>query len=215
MDNCYDIMLTDNTMIGVNNMEKIKEILEGLGLESNLKLDEIPNIDLYMDQVIQLFENKFADSKRNDEEKILTKTMINNYAKGKLIFPIKNKKYSKEHLILMSLIYQLKGALSINDIQTTLDGINKRIIKEDIELDSFYNSYLNLSKKNVADFNEDINERVMDVNKEVSIMEDRNAPYLEQVLMISSLVHMSSLYRKVAEKLVDEIVVEKEGKRHK
>jgi hypothetical protein len=215
MDSCYDIMLTDNTMIGVNNMEKIKEILEGLGLESNLKLDEIPNIDLYMDQVIQLFENKFADSKRNDEEKILTKTMINNYAKGKLIFPIKNKKYSKEHLILMSLIYQLKGALSINDIQTTLDGINKRIIKEDIELDSFYNSYLNLSKKNVADFNEDINERVMDVNKEVSKMEDRNAPYLEQVLMISSLVHMSSLYRKVAEKLVDEIVVEKEGKRHK
>jgi hypothetical protein len=196
-------------------MEKINEILEGLGLETNLKLDEIPNIDLYMDQLIQLFESKFADSKRNDEEKILTKTMINNYAKGKLIFPIKNKKYSKEHLILMSLIYQLKGALSINDIQTTLDVINKRIVKEDIEIDSFYNSYLNLSQKNVADFNEDINERVKDVNEEVSKMEDRNSPYLEQVLMISSLVHMSNLYRKVAEKLVDEIVVEKEGKRHK
>jgi hypothetical protein len=196
-------------------MEKISDILESLGLESNLKLDEIPNIDLYMDQVIQLFENKFADSKRNDEEKILTKTMINNYAKGKLIFPIKNKKYSKEHLILMSLIYQLKGALSINDIQTTLDGVNKRIIKEDIELESFYNSYLNLSQKNVADFNEDIHERVKDVKEEVSKMEDRSAPYLEQVLMISSLVHMSNLYRKVAEKLVDEIVVEKEGKRHK
>jgi hypothetical protein len=196
-------------------MEKISEIIEQLGLESNLTVDEIPNIDLYMDQLIQLFENKFADSKRNDEEKILTKTMINNYAKGKLIFPIKNKKYSKEHLILMSLIYQLKGALSINDIQTTLDVINKRIVKEDIEIDSFYNSYLNLSQKNVADFNEDINERVKDVNEEVSKMEDRNSPYLEQVLMISSLVHMSNLYRKVAEKLVDEIVVEKEGKRHK
>ena len=196
-------------------MEKISEIIEQLGLESNLTVDEIPNIDLYMDQLIQLFESKFADSKRNDEEKILTKTMINNYAKGKLIFPIKNKKYSKEHLILMSLIYQLKGALSINDIQTTLDGINKRIVKEDIEIDSFYNSYLSLAQKNVVDFNEDINERVKDVNEEVSKMKDRNSPYLEQVLMISSLVHMSNLYRKVAEKLVDEIVVEKEGKRHK
>lgn len=196
-------------------MEKINNIIDQLGLESNLTIDEIPNIDLYMDQVIQLFENKFADSKRNDEEKVLTKTMINNYAKGKLIFPIKNKKYSKEHLILMSLIYQLKGALSINDIQVTLDGINKRIIKEDIEIESFYNSYLALSQKNVADFNVDINERVKDVNEEVSKMEDRNAPYLEQVLMISSLVHMSNLYRKVAEKLVDEIVVEKEGKRHR
>jgi hypothetical protein len=196
-------------------MEKIKEILEQLGLETNLSLDEIPNIDLYMDQVIQLFENKFADSKRNDEEKVLTKTMINNYAKGKLIFPIKNKKYSKEHLILMSLIYQLKGALSINDIQVTLDELNKRIMKEDIEIDSFYNSYLALSRKNVSNFNVDINERVKDVNEEVAKMEDRNSPYLEQVLMISSLVHMSNLYRKVAEKLVDEIVVEKEGKRHR
>lgn len=196
-------------------MEKIKEILEQLGLETNLSLDEIPNIDLYMDQVIQLFENKFADSKRNDEEKVLTKTMINNYAKGKLIFPIKNKKYSKEHLILISLIYQLKGALSINDIQVTLDGLNKRIMKEDIEIDSFYNSYLALSRKNAADFHEDINERVKNVNEEVAKMEDRNSPYLEQVLMISSLVHMSNLYRKVAEKLVDEIVVDKEGKRHK
>jgi hypothetical protein len=202
-------------MIGVFIMENISEIIEKLGLDSNLTVDEIPNIDLYMDQVIQLFENKFADSKRNDEEKILTKTMINNYAKGKLIFPIKNKKYSKEHLILMSLIYQLKGALSINDIQTTLDGINKRIVKEDIEIDSFYNSYLSLAQKNVADFNEDINERVKDVKEEVSKMEDRNAAYLEQVLMISALVHMSNLYRKVAEKLVDEIVVEKEGKRHR
>lgn len=196
-------------------MEKINEILEQLGLETNLSLDEIPNIDLYMDQVIQLFENKFSDSKRNAEEKVLTKTMINNYAKGKLIFPIKNKKYSKEHLILMSLIYQLKGALSINDIQVTLDGLNKRIIKEDIEIDSFYKSYLALSQKNVADFHVDINERVKDVNEEVAKMEDRNAAYLEQVLMISSLVHMSNLYRKVAEKLVDEIVVEIEGKRHR
>src|SRR3954465_5748826 len=175
-------------------MEKIHEIIEELGLEANLLIDEIPNIDLYMDQVIQLFENKFRDSKRNDEEKVLTKTMINNYAKGKLIFPIKNKKYSKEHLILMSLIYQLKGALSISDIQVTLDGVNKKIIKEDIQLDCFYKSYLALSQKNVVDFNEDIHERVKDVKEEVTKMGDKHSPYLEQVLMISSLVHMSNLY---------------------
>jgi hypothetical protein len=200
---------------GFTMMEKIHEIIEQLGLHTNMTLDEIPNIDLYMDQVIQLFENKFGDSKRNDEEKVLTKTMINNYAKGKLIFPIKNKKYSKGHLLLMSLIYQLKGALSINDIQVTLDGINKRITNEDIELDSFYNSYLTLSHKNAAEFNMDIEDRIKDIKEEVTKMEDKHAPYLEQVLMISSLVHMSNLYRKVAEKLVDEIVIEKEAKRHR
>ncbi|EKY27960.1 hypothetical protein HMPREF0216_01071 [Clostridium celatum DSM 1785] len=60
----------------------INEILNGLILENNIKLDEIPEIDLYMDQVIQLFESKLSAQKRNEDEKILTKTMINNYAKG-------------------------------------------------------------------------------------------------------------------------------------
>ncbi|QIZ06709.1 DUF1836 domain-containing protein [Priestia megaterium] len=196
-------------------MENINQIIEQLGLEASLALDEIPQIDLYMDQVIQLFENKFTETKRNEDDKVLTKTMINNYAKGKLIFPIHNKKYSKEHLILMSLIYQLKGALSINDIKDTLQGINQKIIKEEMELDSFYTSYLNLTRQNVEDFKVDIEERVKDVREEITEDEKGNSPYLEQVLMISSLVHMSNLYRKVAEKLVDDITIEKEAKRHK
>lgn len=192
-------------------MDNIKQLIDQFGLEANLTLDEIPKIDLYMDQVIQLFENKFADSRRNEAEKVLTKTMINNYAKGKLIFPIKNKKYSREHLLLISLIYQLKGALSINDIKSTLDGINKKIVKEDIDLDAFYNSYLNLASKNVENFKSDVNRRVKEVAEEIEV----NSPYLEQVLMIASLVHMSNLYRKVAEKLVDEIIEVKDGKRQK
>ena len=66
----------------------ILEILNSLQLESNIKLDEIPEIDLYMDQVIQLFESKLSNQKRNEDEKILTKTMINNYAKGKLLLSL-------------------------------------------------------------------------------------------------------------------------------
>ncbi|NRD77957.1 DUF1836 domain-containing protein [Bacillus sp. BRMEA1] len=192
-------------------MGKMKQLLEQYGLDAALSLEEIPKIDLYMDQVIQLFENKFADSKRNEEEKVLTKTMINNYAKGKLIFPIHNKKYSREHLILISLIYQLKGALSINDIKTTLDGLNKRILKEDIDLEAFYNSYLNLTGKSTEQFKAEMERREKEVRNEI----ESNSSYLEQVMMISSLVHMSNLYRKIAEKLVDEIIVEKEGKRQK
>jgi len=200
---------------GFFTMKNINQIIDSLGLETSLTLDEIPKIDLYMDQVIQLFENKFNESKRNEDEKVLTKTMINNYAKGKLIFPIQNKKYSKEHLILISLIYQLKGVLSINDIKVTLNGINKKVVNEELDLDSFYSSYLHLTGQNAADFKVDIDERVKDVKKEVSEAQKESSAYLEQVLMISSLVHMSNLYRRVAEKLVDEIVIEKEGKRQK
>ncbi|MFD0828318.1 DUF1836 domain-containing protein [Neobacillus sp. M.A.Huq-85] len=196
-------------------MEKIKHIMEQLGLNTSLTLDEIPKIDLYMDQVIQLFENKFGESKRNEDDKVLTKTMINNYAKGKLIFPIQNKKYSKEHLILISLIYQLKGGLSINDIKVTLNEMNKKIIMGDIDLDSFYSSYLNLIAQNVEDFNRDIEERIKAVKDEVKGLQEDESNYLEEFLMISSLVHMSNLYRRVAEKLVDGIMVEKDEKRHR
>jgi hypothetical protein len=188
-------------------MKNIHEIMEQLGLETTLKLDEIPKIDLYMDQVIQLFENKFGETKRNEDEKVLTKTMINNYAKGKLIFPIKNKKYSREHLILISLIYQLKGALSINDINHLLSGINKQIVKEDIDLDSLYDSYLNLASKNAEVFRANTEERAAEI--------EADSEYLEQVLMISSFVHMSNLYRRAAERLIDNIPIEKEGKKQK
>lgn len=41
----------------------IIEILNNLSLESNIKLEEVPEIDLYMDQVIQLFESKLSNQK--------------------------------------------------------------------------------------------------------------------------------------------------------
>lgn len=186
-------------------MENILELIEGLGLESQITLDEIPQIDLYMDQVIQLFENKYNGSKRNDEEKVLTKTMINNYAKGKLFFPIKNKKYSREHLLLISLIYQLKGALSINDIKDTLSKVNKKVENEDFKIDRLYNSFLHLTELNLIAFKQDIDNKANNVKQEVNELNDSEHEYLEKLLMIATLVNMSNLYRRVAEKLVDEL----------
>lgn len=195
-------------------MEKLDEFIDSLHLDNQLALKDIPEIDLYMDQVIQLFENKFKDSKRNEDEKILTKTMINNYAKSKLFFPIKNKKYSKEHLLLISLIYQLKGALSINDIKDTFQGINKMMIEdESFQLDDFYNSYIELSSQNAEKFKLDIGERVQEVNQEIEKMDTSREDYLHKVLLISSLINVSNLYRRAAERLVDEIIEENDGKK--
>ncbi|MDZ5470458.1 DUF1836 domain-containing protein [Bacillus sp. 31A1R] len=189
-------------------MEKLIEMIEKLELENQLSLEEMPEIDLYMDQVIQLFENKFAASKRNEDEKVLTKTMINNYAKGKLFIPIKNKKYTKEHLILISLIYQLKGALSINDIKVTLEEMNKLVLEGDVDIKNFYQTFLQLSSENVEKFQDDIKIGADHVEEKLANLEG-NSDYLQKMLLITSFVHMSNLYRRVAEKLVDEIIEEK------
>ncbi|GEN55911.1 hypothetical protein GCM10012290_04550 [Halolactibacillus alkaliphilus] len=90
----------------------------------------IPDLDLYMDQVRQLFDKTYTPLKRDENEKILTKTMINNYAKSKLFPPIENKKYKIEHVMLIQMIYQLKGALSLQDIQTVLELITPSILNE-------------------------------------------------------------------------------------
>ncbi|GLB60641.1 DUF1836 domain-containing protein [Cytobacillus sp. NCCP-133] len=180
--------------------------------DSQIQLEDIPQLDLYMDQVIQLFENTYSSAKRNEDEKILTKTMINNYAKGKVFFPVKNKKYSKEHLILIALIYQLKGALSISDIKTSLSVINEQTAHGDFDLEHFYQLYLDLCKINLESFREELQSQSKRVEDEAKGLNETASVKAEKVLLLTSLVHMSNLYRKAAERLVDEIIDESNQK---
>jgi len=184
-------------------MDQINALIDQLDLKQNIRLEDIPSIDLYMDQVIQLFEKTFEPSKRNETDKILTKTMINNYAKGKLFFSVKNKKYSKEHIILISLIFQLKGALSIGDIKLVLDGVNEKVVTEDFKLEPFYQSYLNLIDRNTEFYKENLKDKAKDAKDELAKTEIDTDDYLQKVLLIASLVNMSNIYRKAAESLVD------------
>lgn len=185
----------------------VLEILNNLQLESNIKLDEIPEIDLYMDQVIQLFESKLGQQKRKDDEKILTKTMINNYAKGKLLLPIKNKKYSKEHIILMSLIYNLKGALSINDIKLSLDEIINKPEEENYSLRELYSSFLEDCINDENNFRQDVINKIENINNK---NKELNSEFEKRFLLLCSLVNMSNMYRRMSEKLIDEFFIEQE-----
>ena len=90
----------------INTEDILNSILESISRIDYVKADEIPNIDLYMDQVTTFMNDHMKSSKRYEDDKILTKTMINNYAKNELLPPPLKKKYSKEHV--MVLIYQSK-----------------------------------------------------------------------------------------------------------
>ena len=81
--------------------------------KSDLKTQDIPELDLYMDQIMTLFENNLSDNKRFKDDKLLTKTMINNYSKAGVIKPVKGKKYTKEQIIGMLIIYNLKNTITI------------------------------------------------------------------------------------------------------
>lgn len=190
-------------------MAHAQEIIDRLALGKQIPVEEIPKIDLYIDQVIQLFDSGFSDMKRNPNDKILTKTMINNYAKGKLFYPVTNKKYSRNHVMLISLVYQMKSALSINDVKKVLAGINEKAAQKEIDLSEFYESYLEIQRANDGIFQENLEQQVTKAQSE-SVDFENDQEEIKKVLLIASLVHMSNLYRRAAEKLVDEMKERKE-----
>ncbi len=91
-----------------------------------LHTEDIPDIDLYMDQVTTFMEQKLASMTRDPEnDKILTKTMINNYAKMGLLIPPVKKKYSREHMIYLLMIYYMKNFLTTGDIDKILKPLKE------------------------------------------------------------------------------------------
>jgi hypothetical protein len=143
--------------IDKNNL--LNSILDSMDRIQYIKLEDIPNIDLYMDQVTTFMDSKLKKSTRNQEEdKILTKTMINNYTKNELLPPPEKKKYSRDHIIMLIFIYYYKGILSINDIQSLLTPIKENFFDTDKEFDlgNIYKEIFALEKGQVKEVKEDI-----------------------------------------------------------
>ena len=108
----------------IDTDDLLNSIVETFGRMSYIKADEIPNIDLYMDQVTTFMDERLKSTTRNaSDDKLMTKTMINNYTKNDVIPPPVKKKYNKDHLLILIMIYYFKSILQINDIKELLDPI--------------------------------------------------------------------------------------------
>lgn len=147
---------TDNDIkriIKVKNMDEktrevLRKVMKSFADISYIRPEEIPEIPLYMDQITTFMDSRLASCKRHPDDKIMTKTMINNYTKNKLMPPPEKKKYSRDHLILMIYIYYLKDFLSISDIKTILEPLVDRYFQntEDKDLEDIYRSAYDLLK---------------------------------------------------------------------
>ena len=114
-------------------MDNYKDWLYALLKTEPIPPEDIPDIGLYMDQVTTLMDTRLAGSKRYPDDKILTKTMINNYTKNHLLPPSDKKKYSREHVFLLIMIYYLKSMLSISDIQSLLEPLSEKYFPKNEE----------------------------------------------------------------------------------
>lgn len=186
--------------------ENLEEFLISINLDNKIDSSKIPDIDLYIDQVIQLFENNLDHVKRNPTDKILTKTMINNYSKDKLLFQNKNKKYSKNHILLMILIYDLKQILSIADIKRLFTPMTETLSENESEfnLNSIYDEYLLLKQNEIDRKKELLNSILNDVNNLCEKDTIKNYEDYKKLLLITlTLLNSASLNKRIAEKIID------------
>ena len=195
----------------IDNKDLLNSILTSLDRISHISPDDLPNIDLYMDQVTTFMDSQLAVSKRHPEDKILTKTMINNYAKNNLLPPPVKKKYSREHLLALIFIYYFKHILSIGDIQAILTPLMQQYFASDLDfnLENIYSEVFQLEEPEVQNMQKDIARKYKTSQQTFQDM----PPEEQKELQMFSFLCMLSFDVYVKKQLIESLIDMKEEKK--
>ena len=167
--------------------------------------EDIPSIELYMDQVTTFMDRYLSKNKRTEEDKTLTKTMINNYTKNDLLPPPNKKRYSKEHIILLIYIYYFKNVVTINDIQVVLKPlIDNYYDNKDAthSLEDVYSTLYQLEKLQYADTESSITS-TLNLIEEGFLGKDEE--YLKKLTFLALLGYDIFLKKKFMESIIDDM----------
>lgn len=189
--------------MNIKNM--VKELFNG----KDIRPEELPDIELYMDQVTTFIDNKLGFLKRSPADKLLTKTMINNYTKSKILLPSNNKKYDKDHMIVLILIYYLKQILSINDIHDLFLPLFKRITaeKDSTTLTVIYSLFLDIKASDYDSFTSDLDSKLELIKSKTQNMKENDKEFAEKLLTVLILIFQAYSQKRLAEKIIDEYFV--------
>ena len=180
--------------------EKLKSI-------DYVKTEDIPNIGLYMDQVTTFMDEQLEACKRYDDDKILTKTMINNYANNNLLPAPEKKKYSKEHVLTLLFIYYFKNLLSISDIQALLNPITDSYFgnKDDFNMEDVYNEVFHLEKEESGKLLKDLGKKYFIAQHTFEQFPEEDRSFLQKFSFICLLSYDVYIKKMVIESMIDEL----------
>lgn len=199
----------------IDTKDLLNSILTSLARIDYVKPEDLPNIDLYMDQVTTFMDQQLSTSKRYEEDKILTKTMINNYAKNNLLPPPVKKKYSKEHVLLLIFIYYFKSILSISDIQEILGPISEKYFgsEDDFNLEEIYNEVFRLEKAEVSYLQKDIAKKFQISQTTFEMLEGEDQKDMQMFALICMLSFDVYIKKQLIEKFIDAAKVTEKSER--
>ena len=189
----------------------LSDLLAELQRIDYVRPEDIPNIDLYMDQITTFMDSQLEASKRHADDKILTKTMINNYAKNNLLPPPEKKKYTKEHVLTLIFIYYFKNILSISDIQSILNPITDKYFgkgSSEMSLEDIYKEVFGLEHQETLNIMKDLAKKFNTSMKTFEEMEGEDAELLRTFSFICMLSYDVYLKKTIIERIVDQMLHE-------
>ncbi len=189
------------------NDERLTDVFTWLDSLSYVQLEKIPGIDLYMDQVTSFMEEELKNTKRNQEDKALTKTMINNYAKNRLLPPPVKKKYSREHILLLLFIYYYKSLLSFNDIEQLFRPITEKYFNStsELSLSDIYQEVFSLEHEQKERMKQDIQAKFEAAKTTFPDTEEGEREYLQLFSFIGELSFDVYLKKQMIERIIDQL----------
>ena len=191
----------------IDNKDILNSILQNISSLSYIKPEDLPNIDLYMDQVTTFMEGQLASTKRYPEDKVLTKTMINNYAKNSLLPSPEKKKYSRDHLLVLIFIYYFKNILSINDIQTLFQPITEKYFKgsDGKDMAYIYNEVFGMEKNYIEQMEKNLLRDFSVSSKTFQDADPQDQEFLRKFSFICELSFDVYIKKMIIEKLIDQM----------
>lgn len=185
----------------------LADILNQMANTDHIRLSDIPDIDLYMDQVTRFMDDHLAKSKRYPDDKILTKTMINNYTKNKLLPPPEKKRYSQEHMLILIFIYYFKSFLPLGDIQAILNPITDRYFKTDneVSIQKIYEDIYQMGREQINESIRDIMDNFHTASHSFDEFPQENREFMQMFAFICLLSFDIYLKKEVIEKMIDSL----------
>ncbi len=190
----------------IDKNDVLNSILNSLSRIDYIKPGDIPNIPLYMDQVPTFMDAQLESTKRFEDDKILTKTMINNYAKSDLLPPPLKKKYSKEHLLLLIFIYYFKNFLTITDLQSILKPITDRFFNNDgsFSLEQVYTEVFEMEHEQVQILKSEIQNAYQRSTETFQDAPEEEQEFLKMFSFICILSFDVYVKKQIIESLIDQ-----------
>ena len=193
----------------------VGKILAGFSVT---EADDIPKIDLYMDQVLTFLSERLRRTVRKSEaDKLLTKTMINNYVKNKVLIPPVKKKYGRDHILLLMLIYYMKSFLAIDDIRKIVEPVSEKYArpttksaeqltgrKHRYSMTDVYTEVFNYVSMNVERFPEEVAKILDETDQAFMNAPEEDREMLRRFNVICQLSADIYLRKLLIEKLLDE-----------